>query len=155
MHHLQLSTGDGIENLSDIADAVEGVARGSDIRGVSLAPDDAAGSRQGTPRRKARSRRSGSEVSFKRHDVRDEELPRDAFHDPSFQSAFRDAKALMSITRDVLGSASLHHDPDSTIQRLHKEAGTLAAFTYPSTRTVGFVGDSGVGKLSFYDSQLD
>ncbi|KAH6887646.1 hypothetical protein B0T10DRAFT_490140 [Thelonectria olida] len=155
MQRMQLSPRGGIENLSDIADAVEGVARGSDSRSVSLAPDDAAGSRQGTPRRNARSRRSGSRTSFTRHDVRDEELPRDAFHDPSFQRALRDAKALMSTTHEVLGSASLHHDPDSTMQRLHKEAGELAAFTYPSTRTVGFVGDSGVGKSSLLNSLLD
>jgi hypothetical protein len=53
----------------------------------------------------------------------------------------------MSELADALGNNSLHVDPDSTIQRLHKEAGDLANFQSPSSRSVGFVGDSGVGML--------
>ncbi|KAI5461911.1 hypothetical protein BGZ63DRAFT_423233 [Mariannaea sp. PMI_226] len=155
MQQMQLFRRDGIENMSDIAEAVEGIARGSDSRSASLAPEDTAGSRQATPRRTSRARRSGSRTLFTRHNVQDEEPPRDAFNDPSFQQAFRDAKRLMARMHRELGSSSIHSDPDSTMQRLHKEAGELANFTYPSTRTVGFVGDSGVGKSSLLNSLLD
>jgi hypothetical protein len=49
---------------------------------------------------------------------------------------------------DVLGSSAVHHEPDSVMQRLHGQAQGLAQFQCPSTRTVGFVGDSGAGKTS-------
>ncbi|KAK2760545.1 hypothetical protein CKAH01_05231, partial [Colletotrichum kahawae] len=80
------------------------------------------------------------------HDVKDEDLPDDRFHHPDVQNAFVEAKALMSRLARVLGSSPLHIDPDSAIKRLHKRAEDLSRFQCPSTRTVGFVGDSGVGK---------
>jgi len=67
------------------------------------------------------------------------------FHDAAVQQALVDAKSLISRMRDVLGSSILHTDPDSTIRRLHLRAENLATFQCPSTRTVGFVGDTGVG----------
>ncbi|KAJ4218572.1 hypothetical protein NW759_008465 [Fusarium solani] len=151
---MRLSEQNGIDNLSDVAEAVDRVARGSDSRAVSLTPEPTS-SRAGTPRQRGRSRRSSSGVDRLPHNVLDEELPQDAFHSPEFQQAFRDAKQLMSTVEGVLGSSSLHNSPESTIRRLHTEAGELARFEYPSTRTVGFVGDSGVGKSSLLNSLLD
>lgn len=145
MNTMRLSEQNGVDNLSDVAEAVDRVARGSDSRAVSLTPEPTS-SRAGTPRQRRRSRRSSSVVDRLPHNVLDEELPQDAFHSPEFQQAFRDAKQLMSTVEGVLGSSSLHNSPESTIRRLHTEAGELARFEYPSTRTVGFVGDSGVGK---------
>ncbi|KAM5344685.1 hypothetical protein ACJ41O_010547 [Fusarium nematophilum] len=154
LQNVRLSDPPGISNLSEIAEAVEGVARGSDNRAASLTPEPN-GSRAGTPRQRRRGRRSSARQDKVPHDVLDEELPQDAFHSPEFQQAFRDAKQLMSRVESVLGSSSLHTDPDSTMRRLHEEAGELARFEYPSTRTVGFVGDSGVGKSSLLNSLLD
>lgn len=108
--------------------------------GTSLSPEPRR--RNGTPRR-----RRSSTGAVQQHDVADEELPDDAFHSPEFQSAFRDAKQLMSNIQSVLGSSNVHEGSESTMRKLHEEAGELAAFEYPATRTVGFVGDSGVGKL--------
>ncbi|KAH0425848.1 hypothetical protein CcaCcLH18_10717 [Colletotrichum camelliae] len=88
------------------------------------------------------------------HDVKDEDLPDDRFHHPDVQNAFVEAKALMSRLARVLGSSPLHIDPDSAIKRLHKRAKDLSRFQCPSTRTVGFVGDSGVGKSSLLNSLL-
>ncbi|KAF5018324.1 hypothetical protein F66182_9702, partial [Fusarium sp. NRRL 66182] len=68
----------------------------------------------------------------------------DVFHSPEFQRAFQDAKKLMSNVERTLASSSTHNDPDSTMRKLYQEARTLADFEYPATRTVGFVGDSGV-----------
>jgi hypothetical protein len=53
----------------------------------------------------------------------------------------------MSELTGVLGSSHILVDPDSAMQRFHKEAKDLAQFQCPSSRTVGFVGDSGVGTL--------
>ncbi|EEU37779.1 uncharacterized protein NECHADRAFT_102212 [Fusarium vanettenii 77-13-4] len=154
MNTMRLSEPNGVDNLSDMADAVNRVARGSDSRATSLTPEPTT-SRAETPRQRRRSRRSSSDVDRLPHSVLDEELPQDAFHSPEFQQAFRDAKQLMSTVEGVLGSSSLHNSPESTIRRLHNEAGELARFEYPSTRTVGFVGDSGVGKSSLLNSLLD
>ncbi|KAK7422489.1 hypothetical protein QQZ08_009479 [Neonectria magnoliae] len=145
LQRMRLSSPDGIANLSDVNDAIDAVARGSDSRSMSLAPEGSnTRDESDTPQRKARRRRSSSKAFILPHDVKDEELPQDAFHSPSFQNALRNSKHLMLTTRDVLGSNALHNDPDSTMKRLYVEAGNLACFKYPSTRTVGFVGDSGV-----------
>lgn len=146
--NIHLSDPSGVANLSGLAEAVEGVARGSDNRVASLSPSpEPANSRANTPRQRRRTRRSSAITDRSPHNVLDEELPQDAFHSPEFQQAFRDAKQLMSNVERALGSSSLHNNADSTMRRLYEEAGELAAFEYPSTRTVGFVGDSGVGEL--------
>jgi hypothetical protein len=56
---------------------------------------------------------------------------------------------------DVLSASQSQYGPDSTIQRLRSEAAQLSAFSPPATRTVGFVGVSGVGKSSLINSLLD
>lgn len=133
--------------MNVLAEAVESVAQGSRNRTNSLAPSTPGGSpRQGTPQGRRRARRSGSQAGQARHEVSDEEPPPDAFHSPAFQQGFGDAKRLMSDMETVLGSSTLHTDNGSTVGRLHQEAGELASFRYPSTRIVGFVGDSGAGR---------
>jgi hypothetical protein len=109
---------------------------------AALAPEPSR-SRTGTPRAR---RRSSSAVEL--HNVADEELPQDAFHSLEFQQAFQDAKQLMSNIEAVLGSSDIHNEPESAMRKLHQEAGRLADFQYPATRTVAFVGDSGVGGLA-------
>ncbi|KAK3331432.1 hypothetical protein B0H66DRAFT_546532 [Apodospora peruviana] len=103
----------------------------------------------------ARSRRSSSRVNSLRHNVRDEEPPQDRFHEPAFQQAFHNAKALMGDLARVLESSSLHLGPDSTMRSLRQTAQELATFRCPPTRVVGLVGDSGVGKSSLLNSLLD
>ncbi|KAI7770499.1 hypothetical protein LZL87_002870 [Fusarium oxysporum] len=122
----------------------------SDANGYASLSPEPRRSRNGTPRR-----RRSSTGAVQQHDVADEELPDDAFHSPEFQGAFRDAKQLMSNIQSVLGSSIVHEGSGSTMRKLHEEAVNLAAFEYPATRTVGFVGDSGVGKSSLLNSLLD
>ncbi|KAF5628695.1 hypothetical protein F25303_10328 [Fusarium sp. NRRL 25303] len=137
------------EETHGLASAIHNI-RLSDTNGhASLSPEPRR-SRNGTPRR-----RRSSTGAVQQHDVADEELPDDAFHSPEFQGAFRDAKQLMSNVQSVLGSSNIHEASESTMRKLHEEAGKLAAFEYPATRTVGFVGDSGVGKSSLLNSLLD
>ncbi|KAL0931975.1 Nuclear GTPase SLIP-GC 3 [Colletotrichum truncatum] len=150
--------------MVDVAIAISGIANNSEqqpsrveasnpnLRMTSL-----------SPRPPERPRRISRTVLSK-HDVKDEEVPPNRFHDPKVQEAFRNAKALMSRLADALGSSPLHINPDSTIRQLHRQAQKLAHFQPPSTRTVGFVGDSGVvvkkltkssGKSSLLNSLLD
>ncbi|KAH6682253.1 hypothetical protein F5X68DRAFT_242891 [Plectosphaerella plurivora] len=64
-------------------------------------------------------------------------------------------RALARRLADVLGSGRLHLDQDADMYRLKKEAEELARFEIAATRTVGLVGDSGVGKSSLINSLLD
>ncbi|KAM0549840.1 hypothetical protein ACHAPJ_009282 [Fusarium lateritium] len=149
LRNIALSDTASISNLSGLAAAVDAVAIRED-NAASL-PAERRRSRTGTPRAR---RRSSSGVNHP-HNVADEELPDDAFHSPEFQRAFRDTKQLMSSVKIVLESSTLHSDPESTMRKLYQEASRLANFEYPATRTVGFVGDSGVGKSSLLNSLLD
>ena len=144
LENMRISSPDSILGMHDVAAALDGVASGSGTKAVLLEPTYP--SKEGSPSNgRAARRRSSSRTNIIPHDVRDEEPPQDRFHEPAFQQAFGDAKILMSELANVLGSSSLHIDPDSTMQRLHREAVKLANFQCPSSRTVGFVGDSGVG----------
>ena len=103
------------------------------------------------PESRSRRRRSRSATvngDEPRHQVRDEEMPPDRFHEPAFQRGFADARSLVGQLATVLSQSSSHRDPGSTAKKLYDAATKLAAFEPPSTRTIGFVGDSGVGKCS-------
>jgi hypothetical protein len=138
---MQISSQDSGLDMSNVHAAIEGIASGSGDGAALLDPVRLDTERNSPDRR----RRSSSRMIRPVHNVQDEEPPQDRFHEPAFQQAFHDAKRIMSELYDVLGSNSLHTDPDSTMQRLHKEAEALAVFQCSSSRTVGFVGDSGVG----------
>lgn len=94
-----------------------------------------------TPRR-----RSGPSAQQSFHKVDEEELPSDRYHEASFQGALASTKQLMCDLSRVLGSGSIHLEPDSVMRSLHERAELLGRFEPPSTRTIGFVGDTGVGK---------
>jgi hypothetical protein len=128
--------------MAEVANAIDNVASGLDSRVTPYLEPRSPDSKSPSPGRR---RRSSSRVNMEIHKVSDEEPPNDRFHDPAFQQAFSDAKGLMQELADTLESSALHIDPDSTMQRLHQQAKDLARFQCPSTRTVGFVGDSGVG----------
>lgn len=101
-----------------------------------------------------RRRRSSSRVNLLPHNVRDEEPPQDRFHEPAFQQAFRNAKALMGGLAAVLESSALHLEPDSAMRNLRQTAQDLATFQCPPTRVVGLVGDSGVGTYLRFGNHL-
>jgi hypothetical protein len=146
LEDLRISSPDSRLGMSDVAAAIEEISSSPGNQAKLLKPINLTTEGSSSKRQSSR-RRSSSRANIIPHDVRDEETPQDGFHDPAFQQAFSDAKGLMSELVGVLGSSSLHIDPDTTMQRLHKEAGDLAHFQCPSSRTVGFVGDSGVGTL--------
>ena len=117
--------------MSDVAAAIEGVGRDSGSPGVFLRPESPAVENSSSSRRASR-RRSSSRTNTAIHDMKDEELPNDRFNEATFQGFHT--------------SNTINHELDSTMRQLHEQAGKLARFHCPSTRTVGFVGDSGVGK---------
>lgn len=132
--------------MSDMAAALQEVASGPSNQAALLTPTYP-GMEDSSPDRLPSRRRSSSRGIKILYDVRDEEGPQDRFHDPALQQAIRDTKKCMLDLADVLGSSPLHADPDSAIQRFHREVRDAANFQCPSSRTVGFVGDSGVGTL--------
>lgn len=132
--------------MTDMATAMNAISSSCDDQKSLLKPEiNKVSSGKSSPRR----RRSSSRNDRIRHEVADEEPPRDPFNEPSFQSGFNDAKNTISALKDALSNSSLHHEPDSTMRRLHTDAERLAKFQCPSSRTVGFVGDSGVGEYIY------
>ncbi|KAL2286393.1 hypothetical protein FJTKL_07151 [Diaporthe vaccinii] len=89
------------------------------------------------------------------HRVEDEEPPDDEFHSLAFQQRLSQAKNMLQGLARVLSSSPIHIEPDSNIKRHHEEAESLGDFHPLSTRRVGLVGDSGVGKSSLINSLLD
>ncbi|EXJ72753.1 uncharacterized protein A1O5_03900 [Cladophialophora psammophila CBS 110553] len=100
-------------------------------------------------------RRSGSQVDLTPHNVTDEEPPHARFHEPDFQLQLAISKGLVEDLVYVLESSSLHSEPGSRIRTLYLQAVKLSRYQDPSTRTVGLVGNSGVGKSSLLNSLLD
>ncbi|KAI0200005.1 hypothetical protein F4808DRAFT_470696 [Astrocystis sublimbata] len=143
-------------DLLGIADPLQEVVTGRDSRVVSHLEARPQDSTSLSPRQSGeRRRRSSSRNITKRHDVGDEAPPNDRFNNPEFQRVFGDAKRLMRELVDMLGSSTVHSQPDSVLQRLYDETQELARFQCPPSRTVGFIGASGAGKSSLINSLLD
>jgi hypothetical protein len=99
--------------------------------------------------------RSGSAALRERYEV-EKEAPPEAFsHMTDVQEALAGARTVASRISDVLASSNLHRENGSSIQNLHRQARKLKDFQLPSSRIVGLVGDSGVGKSSLINSLLD
>lgn len=138
-------------DMARLTAAVGNVEAGDDSATALLDPDSwSPRASMGTPNR-ARGRRLRSQRNNTPHHVRDEEMPPEPFHEPAFQQAFADSKRVARSLADVLSGSSLIHEPDSTIRTIREKALQLSVFQPPSTRTIGFVGDSGVGKRCLFD----
>lgn len=140
------SAGDSLD-MSELESAINGISTRTTSRsGSSRLTTPPSTDRLSPPQISGERRRSNQRVRLPPHVVSDEDSPRDRFHDPVFQQAFTDTKDHVAKLEDVLGSGSLHLEPESTIHRIYQNAGSLAEFECPTKRVVGFVGDSGVGK---------
>lgn len=137
--------------MAGLTAAVDNVEAGGDSAAPLLDPDSQSPRASMSPPSRGRRRRSSSQRNTNPHDVRDEEMPPEPFHEPAFQQAFADSKRIAGSLADVLSGSSLVHEPDSTIRSIHEKALELSVFQPPSTRTIGFVGDSGVGKRCHFD----
>lgn len=64
--------------------------------------------------------------------------------------------SLMAVVRQlqelaaVMGRTPLAQDPTTSLHKLRKNILKLSKFEYPETRTVGFIGNTGVGLLSIF-----
>lgn len=131
-------------DMTEVAVAIANVASSAPAEGA-LFPQSPEPPSSSTARRTGR-RRTSSRADLAPHSVADEEPPLNRFHDPVVQQGFRDAMTLTRSLTNILESSSLHTDPDSIMRLLHRRASDLSNSQLPSTRTVGFVGDSGVGE---------
>ena len=110
-------------------------------------------SRSPSPSR--RRRRSGSGAGPIIHRVEDEDPPQALSRERKVREALTNAKGVTTRLARTLSSSALHHEQGSNIQSLHQQAIKLSEFQVPSSRIVGLVGDSGVGKSSLINSLLD
>ncbi|KAL6232076.1 hypothetical protein BDW75DRAFT_233104 [Aspergillus navahoensis] len=89
------------------------------------------------------------------YDVREEELPRAPIYDIRLQNALRNVRGQIADLAQLMGERELAQDPTSDIYDLYEQLLKASRFAYPTTRTVGFIGDSGMGKSSVINSILD
>ncbi|KAL5050864.1 hypothetical protein BDW71DRAFT_107560 [Aspergillus fruticulosus] len=89
------------------------------------------------------------------YNVREEELPRAPIYDIRLQNALRNVRGHISDLAQFMGERELAQDPTSGIHDLYEQLLRASRFAYPMTRTVGFIGDSGMGKSSVINSILD
>ncbi|KAH7132060.1 hypothetical protein B0J11DRAFT_548073 [Dendryphion nanum] len=102
-----------------------------------------------------RRRRSRSSLNMNVYSVEDENPPESLFYASDIQNALIRAKSASQRIALALSNSTLHKEPGSRIDNLLRTALNLTKFKPPSSRTVGLVGDSGVGKSSLINSLLD
>lgn len=80
--------------------------------------------------------------------MRDESLPDVAIYDVQLQAVLREAKGKLGALESTMRECSIASDGESNLSLLAQQTRYLAQFEYPTTRTIGFVGGSGVGKYN-------
>lgn len=81
------------------------------------------------------------------YNIRQEELPPVPIYDIRLQIALRRVRGKLVDLAQVMNRRELAQDPTTTFYKLYNETLEASRFAYPATRTVGFIGDSGMGKL--------
>lgn len=83
-----------------------------------------------------------------RYNVRQEELPRAPIYDIQLQNALRNIRGQLAGLAQQLGRRrELVSDSTTMLHQLYDQALKASRFAYPATRTVGFIGDSGMGEF--------
>ncbi|KAJ5703946.1 hypothetical protein N7493_011084 [Penicillium malachiteum] len=108
----------------------------------------------------AHSERSVSVVSREsgvanRGAIREESLPSVPIHDARLQDQVKEVKSKLASLATSIGSSALVHDQSSSLYAHYQKIKKASKFEYPEIQTVGFIGDSGVGKSSLINSLLD
>lgn len=99
--------------------------------------------------------RSNSNQNRSVYRVEDEEPPATLFYTHEVQEALQTGKTLMSGIAGLLANPGSNNEAESVVQNLLQQASELARFELHSSRTVGLIGDIGVGKSSTINSLLD
>ncbi|EAW18094.1 uncharacterized protein NFIA_080380 [Aspergillus fischeri NRRL 181] len=89
------------------------------------------------------------------YNIRQEELPQVPIYDIRLQNALRNVRGELADLAQVMSRRELAQDPTTAFHELYKQTLEASRFAYPATRTVGFIGDSGMGKSSLINSILD
>ncbi|KAE8380157.1 hypothetical protein BDV26DRAFT_258086 [Aspergillus bertholletiae] len=89
------------------------------------------------------------------YNVRYERLPRARIYNAELQEILREVKSHLSVIHDDIGRCPLSRDRDSDLFQLREKVRVLNEADCPETRTVGFIGNSGVGKSRLINSLLD
>lgn len=80
-------------------------------------------------------------------DLREEELPPAPVYKSRLQDGLKDVKRELGILADMMGISRLSEEHSSDLHALYEDTKKMSMFKYADTRTVGFIGDSGVGML--------
>ncbi|GMF67909.1 unnamed protein product [Aspergillus oryzae] len=89
------------------------------------------------------------------YNVRCERLPSAPIYNAGLQEILRDIKSQLSALQNDMNRCSLSRDRGSDLFQLHEKVRMLNELDCPETRTVGFIGNSGVGKSRLINSLLD
>ncbi|GKZ47440.1 hypothetical protein AbraIFM66951_010806 [Aspergillus brasiliensis] len=89
------------------------------------------------------------------YDIRQEALPQQPIYDIRLQNALRDVRSELTSLTQVMGRNVLVHDPTSDLSTLYEKTLEASRYAYPATRTVGFIGDSGVDQEGLARSSGD
>ncbi|KAE8370056.1 hypothetical protein BDV27DRAFT_140731 [Aspergillus caelatus] len=89
------------------------------------------------------------------YNVRCEHLPRAPIYNAGLQEILRDIKTQLSVLQNDMDLCPLSRDHDSDLFQLREKVRMLNKLDCPETRTVGFIGNSGVGKSRLINSLLD
>ncbi|KNG83860.1 hypothetical protein ANOM_007635 [Aspergillus nomiae NRRL 13137] len=89
------------------------------------------------------------------YNVRRERLPRAPIYNADLQEILRGIKSQLSALQNDIDRFPLSRDRDSELFQLREKVRMLNELECPETRTVGFIGNSGVGKSRLINSLLD
>lgn len=96
---------------------------------------------------------SESDLNDEGHDnyfysIRQERHPQVRIYNTHLQNALRDVRSHLKNLTNTMRGCPLVHDQTTGLYDLYQKVQTMSQFQYPETRTVGFIGNSGVGKFS-------
>ncbi|KAL5362705.1 hypothetical protein BJX96DRAFT_106499 [Aspergillus floccosus] len=89
------------------------------------------------------------------YSIRQEELPRAPIYDRRLQDALKEVRTQLTNIALSMQTSQLYRDRSTAFYNLFEQTLEASQFTYPKTRLVGFIGDSGVGKSTLINSLLD
>ncbi|KAF5862014.1 hypothetical protein ETB97_012252 [Aspergillus alliaceus] len=89
------------------------------------------------------------------YNVRSERLPRARIYNTGLQNILRDVKNQLSALHADMGRYPLSRDTSSDLFQVREKVRVLNEQESPEARTVGFIGNSGVGKSRLINSLLD
>lgn len=78
--------------------------------------------------------------------IREEPLPRAPIYDSRLQTQLKEVKGKLTSLATSIRSSAIVHDQSSSLYAHYQKVQKASEFEYPESRTVGFIGDSGVGK---------